>query len=243
MKIIPGKYKEERDWQKWVKFTYAHGSQLNVVFLWRLAALARDYNHIMDNVLGYRPKSETQRLWDADIKANEGKPSGRVAEPGTSFHEFYLAVDLDGDYWKSISKTQWITKTRLNQSLNEYGLILPLNKIDSPSIQEWWHIQPIETATGIEKYDRKNFLDPDDVIWGQGGDMILTDFQKAMAHIGVYKGKVDNKAGPLTKAAAEECLPMVLDILGLEDPRKIRTEYVQLRDGIMNLVDKMGGKV
>ena len=148
MKIIPGKYKEERNWQRWINFKYTHGCRLSLVFLWRLAALARDYDEVMADVYGYRPRSETQRLWDQDVE-RYGKSSGKVSEPGTSWHEFGLAADLSGSAWENLCKKEWLNKSRLKQSLNEYGLILPLNKVDSPSIQEWWHLQPIETATGI----------------------------------------------------------------------------------------------
>ncbi len=44
--------------------------------------------------------------------------------------------------------------------------------------------------------------------------MNILDFQKAMKYIGVYKGKVDNTPGPQTKAAAEECLKVIQQILG-----------------------------
>lgn len=44
--------------------------------------------------------------------------------------------------------------------------------------------------------------------------MNILDFQKAMKAIGVYKGKVDNDPGPLTRAAAEECLKVIRLILG-----------------------------
>ncbi len=43
--------------------------------------------------------------------------------------------------------------------------------------------------------------------------MNILDFQKAMKYIGVYKGQVDNDPGPQTKAAAEECLKVIQQIL------------------------------
>ena len=240
VKIIPDKYKEERDWQKWVKFRYSHGNRLSMVFLWRLAALVRDFGEVMSGCYGYRPIEETQRLYNEDLKANGGKPSGRVALPGTSWHEFGLAIDLSGDTWKKICTKNWMNRSRLKQSLNAYGLILPLNNIDYPQYPEWWHLQPIETATGIAKADRKNFLDKDDAIWGDG-EMVLTEFQTAAKHIGVYKDKVDNKPGKLTKAAAEEFLKITLQILGLQDSRELQAENTQLKNDmrlIQGIVEK-----
>lgn len=219
MKIIAGKYPELDNWQDWVKFKYPHGSRLSLVFLRRLGAFAKDIGEKMANVLGYRPMEETQRLWDADVKANGGQPSGKVARPGYSWHEHGLAVDLHGAFWQSLMNSMCINRSRLNQPLlNKYGLILPLNKVDSPNVLEWWHIQPIETAHGIMPSERANFLDPDDEIYGDG-DMDLREFQTAMKHVGAYKGKVDNINGPLTRAAAESCLPIVLEVLDLNDPR------------------------
>ena len=49
--------------------------------------------------------------------------------------------------------------------------------------------------------------------------MNLIKFQTAAKHIGVYNDEIDNKAGPNTRAAAEEFLKITLQILGLQDPR------------------------
>lgn len=214
MKIIPGKYIEESNWQKWVKFKYPHGNKLSLVFLRRLAALARDLNHEMTNVLGYRPIEETQRLYAADVM-KYGKPSGKVALPGTSWHENHLAVDLDGSFWQNVSNINWVPKSRLKQSLNVYGLMVPLNKIDSLSVIEWWHLQPVET-NGIPGIKRKDFLDPDDEIYG-GNNMTLKQFQTAAKTVGLYKSTIDGLNGPKTRAAAEQFLDAALSILDMED--------------------------
>jgi hypothetical protein len=42
--------------------------------------------------------------------------------------------------------------------------MLPLNKVDSPSVVEWWHLQPVESA-GVSSDRRKFFLDKDDLIY------------------------------------------------------------------------------
>ena len=219
MKILPGRFIEEANWQKWVKFVFPHGPQLSVVFLRRLAALARDLDHVMNGCYGYRPVEETKRLYDADLKANGGKPSGKVALPGTSWHEHHLAVDLSGTYdgfWRSLSNSQWINKSRLNNPLlNKYGLILPLNKVDSPSLVEWWHLQPIETATGITKEKRKNYLDPDDQVYGKN-TITVKQFQTAMKAIGLYTGALDDSPGVLTKAAANKIIQLIHQILGTD---------------------------
>ena len=206
MKIISGKYKEELDWQRWVKFKYPHGNKLSIVFLRRLAALARDLSHEMTNVLGHRPIEETQRLYTADVM-KYGKPSGKVALPGYSWHENGLAVDLDCSFWQNVSVLNWVPKSRLNQSLNTYGLMVPLNRIDSPSVVEWWHIQPVET-NGIPGNKRKDFLDPDDEIGGS--EMTVKEFQKITGLV------ADGIAGPKTKAKAQEVQAVIHQIMGNE---------------------------
>ena len=228
MKIIPGKYKEEKNWQPWLKFKYPHGNKLSLVFLWRLAALARDFRQIMGGLLGCRDVSETKRLYEADKALHGGVPSGKVAMPGTSWHECNLAADMDGDFWESTSKSLWLHKDRLHQQLNLYGLMLPLNTVDSPSVLEWWHLQPVET-NGIPAARRMSFLDPDDLIYGDDEMISFMQFQTAAKHIGILKGAVDNKNGPDSKNAASEFLTIIQQILSLPDTTKTQLENIELK--------------
>lgn len=48
--------------------------------------------------------------------------------------------------------------------------------------------------------------------------MTLVKFQTAAKHIGLYNYEVDNKAGRLTKEAAKQFLPIILEILSLKNP-------------------------
>ena len=57
--------------------------------------------------------------------------------------------------------------------------------------------------------------------------MNLVKFQTAAKYVDVYKGEVDNKAGKLTKEAAEQFLTIILEILSLKNP-KSDTEMKQL---------------
>lgn len=43
---------------------------------------------------GYRSPAYQKKLYDADLRANGGKPSGAVARPGSSPHETGAAMDL-----------------------------------------------------------------------------------------------------------------------------------------------------
>jgi hypothetical protein len=103
--------------------------------------------------------------------------------------------------------------------------MLPLNSVDSPSVQEWWHLQPIET-NGIPGVRRMSFLDKDDLIYGDD-EMDLMKFQTAAKAIGVYTSTIDGKTGPNTRAAAQEFLPIIQQILGLPDPQKTQLENIE----------------
>lgn len=43
---------------------------------------------------GYRSREYQEKLYQADLKANQGKPSGKVAKPGNSPHMYGAAMDL-----------------------------------------------------------------------------------------------------------------------------------------------------
>ena len=232
MKIKRGAYPEERDWQKWISFKYPTGSKISLTFLYRLAALARDHGQRMTMLIGYRSTAEQQALYTADLKANGGKPSGKVALPGISWHEFGCAVDLDGAYWRAVSEKQWVPYSRFKQpTLNKYGLILPLNKADS-SVLEWWHLQPIETA-GVASTARKAFLDADDILYEEGKDMTVKEFQAA------HGLTVDGVAGPKTISKALEELEVVKAIVAT-DPKAVIQSNIGFSypQGVWDVLDK-----
>ncbi|MCX7773211.1 MAG: M15 family metallopeptidase [Clostridia bacterium] len=162
MKIVADKFREDLNIEKWISFRTPEYKAVSLVFLRRLAALARDFNHSISNLIGYRSLELQKALYEQDLQRNGGVPSGKVSRPGNSWHEYSLAVDLGEGYWNIISNFFWMPYGRLDQGLNQYGLSLPLNKVDS-KVLEWWHLQPIETIgyTG----DRSKFLAPDDAIY------------------------------------------------------------------------------
>jgi Putative peptidoglycan binding domain/D-alanyl-D-alanine carboxypeptidase len=165
MKILPGVYREEHNWRKYVTFASEEDGEISLVFLWRLAAFCRDYHVKSVSTIGYRSTERQKRLYDLYV-AGKGNVAAR---PGTSWHEFHLAVDLreaaEGGWFKRFSEDFIMPYISTNQGINKYGLIAPLNRYEKPKAQvEWWHWQPIETYayTG----DRSKFLQPDDAIAG-----------------------------------------------------------------------------
>ena len=80
------------------------------------------------------------------------------------------------------------------------------------------------------KYPGIEYIDTDVVI-----------FQRAAKYVGFYAGEIDNKPGPLTRSAAEKILPIILQILSLQDPRELQAEITQLKgemQKVKNIINK-----
>jgi hypothetical protein len=108
--------------------------------LGNLNAMAADYAKRTGQPLqinsGYRASGKQAKLYQADLAANGGQPSGKVAPPGSSLHNYGMAVDINstaGNY--------------LQQSgmLDAYGFTRPM-----PG--EPWHLEP----KGIIRTNVKN---------------------------------------------------------------------------------------
>lgn len=104
---------------------------------------------------GYRSPEKQKALYEADMQKNGGKPSGFVARPGGSSHEYGIAADLKVT-GNGVSITQIsgaAERSGANKDtpewralLAKYGLHQPLHpkNIPSPPHPEHWHIEPIE---------------------------------------------------------------------------------------------------
>jgi hypothetical protein len=174
MKIIPGKYKEERNWKEYITLNSPDDRFVSLVFLWRLAAFCKDFRVKSTMTIGSRSTAKQKVLYDMYL-AGKGN---LAAKPGTSWHETGLAVDVreaaEFGWFMRFSKRWIMPYSSLKQGLAEYGIIAPLNNADKPaSSVEWWHWQPIETA-GFAG-DRMKFLDPDDAINGKPAVVGMND--------------------------------------------------------------------
>lgn len=122
---------------------------------------------------GFRDTNKQRALYEADIKKN-GKPSGAVARPGGSAHEYGIAVDLKvTGNGVSITRIQASAERdgtnkdtpEWRNLLAKYGLHQPLHPKNVPvaSVPESWHVEPIETpkarqgdrAAGIQAASQK----------------------------------------------------------------------------------------
>lgn len=104
--------------------------ELDPVFAGRLAYIAKCKGVKLKLTEGYRSTARQTELYNQYLQYKKtGKGTIKsAAKPGTSWHEFRLAVDTSTQPIRSMNNTQ----------LAPYGLCKPINS-------EGWHIQPIET--------------------------------------------------------------------------------------------------
>lgn len=159
MKIISGRYPEERNWQKYINFL--SGPEINLTTLYRIAAYNRDIAKRKCDVFGYRGMKDQQRLYEK-YKAGKGPIA---ALPGKSRHNYGLAVDYNrlstdkngvGIYPGTLNADYNLWLKGSKERLNDYGLRHAVKG-------EIWHIEPIETA-GVSIDDIAWFPDVNDLV-------------------------------------------------------------------------------
>lgn len=105
-------------------------TQLDPIFAGRLAQVAKSTGAKIKLTEGYRSAARQQELYNQYLRylrTGEGDVK-LAAKPGTSWHEFRLAIDTSTQPIRSMNNTE----------LAPYGLCKPIKS-------EGWHIQPIET--------------------------------------------------------------------------------------------------
>lgn len=148
------------DPKKWLVFTKDWQTDIDPIFAGRLAALAK-YTGVKIHISsGYRSTKEQI----ASFKRNGGKQdangnwvggNGFAAKPGRSWHEFGEAIDTCDAWLKKLEKDASTSQQIL---LRKFGLFKPLTKGNKTSVEEDWHIQPIET-NGVPVDQRKTFYE------------------------------------------------------------------------------------
>lgn len=110
---------------------------IDPVFLGRVAALARAKGKkiTLTPAGGARDTATQARLYAT-------LPAGQAARPGTSWHEYGLAIDA-ADAW--VQELHRLDPTDGQKVLLQYGLFKPMSVGNKPAVVEDWHIQPIET--------------------------------------------------------------------------------------------------
>lgn len=154
---------------------------LDPVFLGRLAALAKAMKKkiSLTSAGGARDTETQQRLYNT-------LPKGIAALPGTSWHEYGLAIDTADSWLKALCNGA----TKTQGALLKYGLFKPLASGNRASVIEDWHIQPIETI-GIPSFSRPA-MSP------MSAPIAVKTFQSVRGLLS------DGKYGPKTAAKAQE---------------------------------------
>lgn len=138
---------------------------LNGVFADRLTRMNQEAAALGYDVSvcsGYRDIAHQQRLYDENLRNNGGNPTGSVAKPGSSAHNWGLAVDLivrgNGvEITRISSKNDYLNRDTpaWKALLKKYQLHQPLHPDNGPRAPEKWHVEPVET---IGRRGKENFM-------------------------------------------------------------------------------------
>jgi hypothetical protein len=114
----------------------------------KVDALAQSYQlkfgEPLKLVSAQRTFEHQSRLYEADVAAHGGVPSGYVAKPGSSSHETGMAFDIDKGQAAKIP----------DAVLHELGLHRPLKGQGKSGVNEPWHIQELP-AEGVPAGQKK----------------------------------------------------------------------------------------
>lgn len=188
------------DWRDWVIFDSGHEED-SLFFLMRLGYYAKTVlKRPLHLISGFRTREEQQALYDA-WKSGRGN---QAAVPGTSAHEWRVAVDVHGpkELWPELLKDYVLAPKY--QTLWKYGLYI--SNWSGNSVKEWWHIQPKELFGN----SCIGFLDLDDPI-NEGETMLklgdnnpsVKAWQRTLTRLGtplVEDGSFGNLTLSATKA-------------------------------------------
>lgn len=174
--------------------------ELDPIFLGRYAALCKRLGTKGRINSGKRNHEKQIQLYIADggYQKADGTwdgGSGYVARPGTSWHEFRMAIDTDDLVMKALEKD---APTSQQVLLKSFGLFKPLTKGNKVTHLEDWHIQPIETL-GIK--DKKS-MEPILILnRGSKGNDVM-ELQTKLQKLG-YPIKPDGDFGEKTESVVK----------------------------------------
>lgn len=147
------------------KFGSPDVNNLNAVFADRLTRMneeAAALGYEVEVCSGYRDIAHQQRLYDENLRKNGGTPTGSVAKPGSSAHNWGIAVDLmvsgNGVYIRRISSAEdYVNRDTpaWRALLKKHGLHQPLHPDNKPRAPEKWHVEPVET---IGRRGKEHFM-------------------------------------------------------------------------------------
>lgn len=127
-------------------------TKLNPDFACRLMQFIKAVGGNITIVSGYRSIAKQEKLYADDIRSHGGKPSGLVAPPGSSKHNYGEAVDLHYDgqfpnkFGKSCQNHAWCIKY-LPSCRKAFEIFSQFN-LTYPMCYEPWHIEPAGNVQG-----------------------------------------------------------------------------------------------
>lgn len=150
-KLDPNKFPIASPFE-WLIFAKAWQRNIDFVFACRLAALAQHMKKKINISSGHRSTEEQIRSY----KQTGGRllngawigGNGYAAKPGSSWHEYRLAIDTPDPWLKELEKE---LETSDQVTLMKFGLFKPLTNGNGTTVKEDWHIQPIETRGASNK--------------------------------------------------------------------------------------------
>jgi len=138
---------------RWVRFApgvdpYA----IDPVFLGRFAALCKAHGIIGYISSGTRTYAKQVELYinDGGYQQSNGEwtgGSGYVAKPGSSFHNYGIALDCTTMALKVIDK---VAAFKGQNTLIKFGLCKPMTSGNGQKVLEDWHFQPIESINVLK---------------------------------------------------------------------------------------------
>jgi hypothetical protein len=115
-----------------------------------------------------RDTKAQERLYEKDLLENNGVASGKVARPGSSMHEYGMALDIDTDNANELAriKLPGENKTIMEKwGFRRYALTAGVGPASTYNpaypgnkFQETWHIEPVEGTYNIRSQIRQNEL-------------------------------------------------------------------------------------
>lgn len=141
-------------------------ADVNPILLRRVAIWLYDHKLKAKGCFGYRATADQERLYKAWIAYKNYRDNPKkfpyaykanpAAPPRSSWHEYHLAIDLQGPGIREFVTGTILPYSRNNQPCNKWGLSFTMNKVDAPTQMEWWHVVTTETAN--YKGDRSKFI-------------------------------------------------------------------------------------
>lgn len=173
--------------------------QIDPVFAGRLAYAAKCNKVKIKLTEGYRDTARQTELYNQYL---EGKLQS-AAKPGTSWHEYRLAVDTSTQPIRGFGNLQ----------LSQYGLCKPIST-------EGWHIQPIETLNLKGQANREKWapVEVEDMTKDETLQLIKEQLQGKNSSVSQYAEEVWNQAtaegitdgtNPKGYVTREQCIVIV----------------------------------